>query len=137
MPHLDLAIYFNGICQQDENNKQIKTTIPEEPPWKFHWLWNLLALQNFKIPVDNIYHNMIPKNYSNRKTKLTSALAAFSFFFFMGFSLSAAVLSPSRAYNFASRSCCCQQMTRKATHYNKWRETSSLLLHNSDSLYES
>lgn len=34
--------------------------------------------------------------------RLTSAFAVFSFFFFTGFSLSAAVLSPSRAYNLAS-----------------------------------
>jgi hypothetical protein len=36
----------------------------------------------------------------------TSTLAGLSFFFLVGFSSSAAVLSPSKPYNFASTNCC-------------------------------
>jgi hypothetical protein len=42
----------------------------------------------------------IPANVS------TSTLAGLSFFFLVGFSSSAAVLSPSKPYNFASTNCC-------------------------------
>lgn len=51
-------------------------------------------------------NDKIPLVVKRYKDILTSTLTGFSFFFLTGFSLSAAVLSPSNSYNFVSISCC-------------------------------
>jgi hypothetical protein len=62
--------------------------------WGENYQWH------FKREQKNWEEKKIPANVS------TSTLAGFSFFFLVGFSSSAAVLSPSKSYNFASTNCC-------------------------------